>query len=129
MKQSSRVTPILVSFIVWVGVAIAAPKLAGSEWAPSTDSKQFIQFQSDGRVVGHGGCNRFFGTYSQTNLDLKIGPLGATKMLCPDNVMQQETAMFAILAQAVRFERKAHKLVLYDGAGQQIAQFRQRDWD
>ena len=129
MRHLTSVTPIGISFLVWIGVALAAPTLAGSEWGPRADSKQFIQFQSGGKVAGSGGCNRFFGSYSQSSSKLKFGPLGSTKMLCSQQVMSKERALFAMLAKARRFERRDHKLTLFDGAGKQIVRFRQRDWD
>ena len=115
--------------MVWIGVAIAAPTLAGSEWAPSSKSKQFIQFQSGRRIAGHGGCNRFFGSYSQSNGRLTFGPLGSTKMMCPQNIMRKERWLFALLSKVARFDRMGHRLMLFDDAGKKIATFRQRDWD
>lgn len=129
MKHFSFGLPIFVSFLVWIGIALAAPMLAGSEWGISSNPKQFIQFQSNGRVAGHGGCNRFFGSYKQSEDSLQFGPLGATKMMCPAEIMQQEDALFAILSKVDRFERKRHLLKLFDSFGQDIVTLRQRDWD
>ena len=129
MRHLTSVTPIGISFLVWIGVALAAPTLAGSEWGPGGDSNQFIQFQSGGKVSGSGGCNRFFGSYSQSSNKLEFGPMGSTKMMCTQQVMAREWALFAMLAKARRFKREDHKLTLFDGAGKQIARFNQRDWD
>jgi len=65
-------------------VASAAP-LVG-EWRPAdiggvevpAESQMFVRFGGDGKVVGHGGCNRFFGTYNLTGNRIEIGALGAT---------------------------------------------------
>ena len=135
---------ILASLFVWGAVAFAAmvaqaaqaaqagvavPKLVGSEWGPHSGSSQFIQFQTGGRIVGSGGCNRFFGSYVQTGAELKIGRLGATKMMCEQQVMAQENALFNVLSRVHGFQRQGHKLVLFDALGAEIAKFQQRDWD
>lgn len=70
-----------------------------------------------GRVAGSGGCNRYFGGYTRAGQTLTIGPVGSTKMMCPDDgVMERESRFFQALAAAQRFEIRDDRLVLICGA-------------
>ena len=48
--------------------------LAGSEWGPvdTQAAEQFIAFKSGGEITGYGGCNRFFGQYTQNASSLAL---------------------------------------------------------
>jgi len=80
-------------------------ELAGSEWRPEwvdgatspSGTEVLVRFEAEGRVTGNGGCNRFFGSYKVTGDALEFGPLGATRMACPDPIMDHETALFKVL--------------------------------
>lgn len=50
-----------------------------------------LAFPEAGRLAGNGSCNRFFGTAVIHSNTIKLGPLGATRMACPEAVMNQET--------------------------------------
>jgi len=52
--------------------------------APQKANMFTIQFAPDGRVNGTTDCNSFSGTYTLTENVLTVGPLGMTKMFCPD---------------------------------------------
>ena len=41
------------------------PALIGNEAMPE-ESRMFVQFEIDGSIKGHGGCNSFFGTLEQS---------------------------------------------------------------
>lgn len=100
--------------------------LAGSEWGTSVE-RQFVRFGVDGKVTGNGGCNRFFGIYSQDEKGLNIGPLGATKMACPN--LRQEQAFFQILNTARKVQASHLQLVLQDTNGKILLTLKRRDWD
>ena len=55
---------------------------------------------AEGQAIGGAGCNRYFGDYTQNNDKLNLGPLGATRMMCEENVMNQESNFLASLADA-----------------------------
>ena len=58
---------------------------------PLTGEKPFIQIQADGKVIGFGSVNRYFGSVQVDGQgDLKWSPFGATKMACPEELMKQE---------------------------------------
>lgn len=103
--------------------------LAGSEWGPEGENAddQFVAFKTDGEVIGHGGCNRFFGTYSQEGDALTFGPLASTKMACP-NLAQEQAFLFAL--QSARHVEATHmRLILKGQDGLPVLTLRRRDWD
>ncbi len=104
--------------------------LEGSEWGPvETPVKaQFVAFKANGEIIGHGGCNQFFGQYTQEGQTLTIGALASTKKYCAD-VMQAETAFMKTLQATRKIEATHIALRLYDAKGQQLMQLRRRDWD
>lgn len=102
--------------------------LAGSEWGLA-DTEQFIAFKSKGEVIGHGGCNRFFGTYTQDGTTLKFGPLASTKMACMGGKMQAEAEFMKSIQSARRFEATHFALAFIDDKGETFMRLQRRDWD
>jgi len=104
--------------------------LQGSEWGPveTESAEQFVAFKSEGEIIGHGGCNQFFGEYTQEGETLKIGALASTKKLCPD-LMEAETAFLKKLQDTRRAEATHVTLKLYDADDEQLMQLQRRDWD
>lgn len=104
--------------------------LEGSEWGPENRpiKEQFVAFKAGGEISGHGGCNQFFGQYTQEGQTLTIGALASTKKFCAD-VMQAETAFMQTLQNTRKIEATHIALRLYDAEGQQLMQLRRRDWD
>lgn len=74
------------------------PVIVGEAQVPE-GSGMFIRFEVDGSISGHGGCNGFFGSLEQTDSGIAIGPLGATRMACPEPIMSRETSYFEILQE------------------------------
>jgi heat shock protein HslJ len=68
----------------------------------------------DGRLVGSGGCNRYFADVKPGALpgELEIGSIGATKMACPPPAMEVEDRFFSALAGARSFRFLAGRLAL-----------------
>jgi heat shock protein HslJ len=128
---------IAIQAMLLIGGTVLADGLAGSEWRPVQLGEQavvdtvslFVRFEAEGRVAGHGGCNRFFGSYQITGERISIGPLGATRMACPEPVMDLEMAFFSALEQARGFTRDRARLVLADEQGNTSGVFQQTDWD
>ena len=103
--------------------------LAGSEWGAADLADAFVQFQSGGKLSGHGGCNRFFGTYKQDGIALTISPLGATKMMCPPPQMETETRLMGALQNTVSVDATHLVLILKDKDGKALLELQRRDWD
>jgi heat shock protein HslJ len=108
--------------------------LAGSEWQPEGSSEQFVGFKAEGRLAGHGGCNRFFGSYRQASSlaegKLALGRLGSTKKFCQDH-MEAERSFLKALEKTVRYkvDVNSRMLFLYDDKGELLLKLRQSDWD
>jgi len=110
--------------------AEAADRLAGSEWGMTGKDKPFVQFGSEGKLAGNAGCNNFFGGYEiSADGSITIGPLGSTKMACPEPEMAQEFEFLSMLQGVKRFERDGRKLALMDNSGKVVAELVQRDAD
>jgi len=79
----------------------------GNSWRPveiggcsiPDGSGMSVDFEADGGIRGHGGCNGFFGSYEESDDGLRIGPLGATQMACPEPAMGREIAFMTALQQ------------------------------
>ena len=96
--------------------------LTGKEWRPLTvgtesvpaDSGMYVKFEEDGSIRGHGGCNSFFGNLQQSDSGVTVGPLGATKMACPEPIMQRETDFLNALQSTRHFGVGPARLQLLD---------------
>lgn len=58
---------------------------------------------ADGKITGE-ACNRFFGAYELTGEGIAFGSAAATRMACAPPQMEAETALFAALSTATRFD-------------------------
>lgn len=133
------ILPLAVGALVLAGCAKVASdvrktrplaSLEGSEWGPvdTPAAEQYVAFKTGGDINGNGGCNQFFGQYTQKGQTLTIGALASTKKYCAD-VMEAETAFLKNLQETRRIEATHLALRLYDADGAQLMQLRRRDWD
>ncbi len=98
--------------MVQLGAAGGGAELTGVKWRPVTvgedaipdDSGMFIQFEVDGSIKGHGGCNGFFGSLEQTKSGVGVGPLGATRLACPEPVMSREMTFLDAVQKTTNFD-------------------------
>ena len=79
--------------------------MSGRRWSSTTA----------GKVAGRGSCNRFFGTVEVTGDRIQFSPFGATRMACPEAIMDQETRYFKQLQAAERFAIEGDVLRIYSG--------------
>jgi heat shock protein HslJ len=68
------------------------------------------------RVQGFGGCNGFFGSYELEGDRLGFGPIGATRMACPDTG-DMEMAFFRVLGPETTFTIDGETLELMSPDG------------
>jgi heat shock protein HslJ len=95
--------------------------LVGTEWqlqdlagnGIAADVHPTLAFPEAGKVAGNGSCNRFFGPSQIAGNELKLGPLGGTRMACPEPAMSQETKYLDALQAAERYEWKDPYLLIY----------------
>ncbi len=94
--------------------ASAAPvgSVAGTSWnlaeiddqPIATGVEATIAFGADGQATGSGGCNTFNGPYTVDGMSIKIGPLAATMMACPEPQMTVEASYFAALDKVTTWQ-------------------------
>ena len=105
--------------------------MAGLEWRPvsigdaavDADTSMFVRFAVDGSVNGNGGCNNFFGTLEATDDGIAMGELGATRMACPAEIMDQEQAFMQALQGAAGFEMGDDSLRMFNTDNELLAEF------
>ena len=49
-----------------------------------------LTFGPEGKTSGSGGCNRYFGSWTQAGSKLTLGKMGSTMMACAPSLMEQE---------------------------------------
>ncbi|UCE89538.1 MAG: META domain-containing protein [Pseudomonadota bacterium] len=74
---------------------------------------------SDGKISGAAGCNRYFGAVKGKDpYDLSVGPVGATRMACPEPVMAIEDRFLRALEGVRQFGFLMGKVALTWEVGQ-----------
>ena len=95
--------------------------LQGSEWvledlagsAVEDRVQSTIVFETKDRLAGWGGCNRYFTRFRSEGSGIQIGPIGATRRVCPAVVMNQEERFFKALEKATRISMQEPYLLIY----------------
>jgi heat shock protein HslJ len=87
-----------------------------------------LEFTRDGAMRGAAGCNQYFGEYRiQQNKALLVSGVGATRMSCPEeSVNQQETRYLEALEKTVRIDVGLNVLRLYYGLDDRALYFKAR---
>ena len=104
------------------GFSAGGATLTGVRWRPTyvgaeaipADAGAWVQFEVDGSINGHAGCNSFFGSLEKTDSGVKVGPLGATRMACPEAVMTREDAFMRALQRATVFDVAGERMNALD---------------
>ncbi|HMB76946.1 MAG TPA: META domain-containing protein [Kiloniellaceae bacterium] len=130
--------PLVVAAVLLSGLALAACETSGAQGAGSRDNplkntswlaediegtaaagnvQSTLNVALDNQVTGSGGCNNYFGLAVIEGDSFSMGPVGSTKMACPEVMMAQEQRFFAALTKARRFETKDGQLSLFDESG------------
>lgn len=122
------------------GTEHATPPLAETAWiletlgsgdtaaAPIESTTIRIEFDAEGRVAGHSGCNRFFGgVEGGTDGAVSFGGMGSTRMACPEEIMKQETTFLDLMANVAGYRITDGKLELVSATGERLLVFRADD--
>jgi heat shock protein HslJ len=80
-------------------------------------AKPDITFEAEGRVFGHGGCNRYFGGYKVEGDRISFSAMGSTMMYCEDT-MEIEYAFLQSLALVTLVDRSEAGLELRSSDGE-----------
>jgi len=106
--------------LIAAACASSAPQneLSGTQWRVATLGGQIIverpptiEFAGD-RIVGTGGCNRYFGTYTVEAQTISVGAVGSTEMACEPPIMAREASFFEALSASRTYRRLGDTLVL-----------------
>jgi heat shock protein HslJ len=90
----------------------------GEIYTPVAGTTITLQFSDDGKIGGNGGCNSYFGTFTQTGANsLAIRDIGSAKMACADQIMVVENSYLGMLPQLNTFYIAGNELFLSDGIG------------
>lgn len=104
--------------------------LIGTEWGPAQNEfDQFIAFKDGGEIIGSGGCNNFFGSYTQNGRLITFGPLASTRKACPGPIMEAERDFLQLLENVRAADATFKELTLYGDNNQVLTTLRRRDWD
>ncbi len=111
-----------------VSSATTGAEFTGIDWRPTSiagdtvpdDTEQFVRFEVDGSISGHGGCNRFFGALKSVDGGIEVGPLGATRMACPEPFMSRELAFLDAVQKTRKFDSRKEGLRLLDENGDEL---------
>ena len=109
-----RFPVLILGFLLAVGCSTFAEspgvvnELTGTDWGLEeidgrgvVDNVQStIRFENNDRITGWGGCNRYFTGFRSSGNNIKLGPIGSTRRICPPVVMDQEDRFFQALGKA-----------------------------
>ena len=122
-------------------VRLSLEAIAGPEWVLRWwDREEKVAAEppvtlsySEGRLAGQSGCNNWFTApiIGEQPGDLAIGPVGSTKKMCPDDVMDIEWKFLGQLEGVKKFGFMAGMLALsYEMDGKHgVMLFEERDSD
>ena len=100
--------------------SMSVGELVGTEWVledlggdGTADRVQSsVRFEKNDKIVGWGGCNRYFAGFRSDGSSIDIGPIGATRRICPSVVMDQEERFFKALEKARSVAKQGNFLVI-----------------
>ena len=67
------------------------------------DTRASLRFLGDGRLTGHGTCNRLLGRYESTAQALHLELMGTTRKLCAPALMNQEQKLLELLSRITTY--------------------------
>lgn len=85
----------------------------------------YMEFNMEGGVAGHGGCNKFSGDYKQTGAGLiQFSEVMSTKMACEVIVMKWESDFTGALRAVRGVNLVGDRLYLLDPRGEHLLEFK-----
>jgi heat shock protein HslJ len=72
-----------------------------------------LKFEEE-KISGSAGCNRYFATVTEGDRpgEITIGEAGATRMACPEEIMNAESRFLHALSNVARYELAGERLAL-----------------
>jgi heat shock protein HslJ len=99
------------------GIQWYLTEVGGAPISPMAGDKQphMLLDPEEKQATGFAGCNNFFGSYELDGSSLTFGPMGATRMACPDLETGLEASVFHALENTRKWEKAEKELLLLDG--------------
>jgi heat shock protein HslJ len=99
------------------GIQWYLTEVGGSPVSPMANDKQphILLDPEENQATGFAGCNNFFGSYELDGASLTFGPMGATRMACPDLETGLEASVFEALENTRKWKKVEGDLLLLDG--------------
>ncbi len=95
--------------------------LADSRWVLAGSSAPVdLAFQGLTQVSGSAGCNRYTGPAKVEGAQLRLGPLAATRRMCPGDAMAVESRVLKALDETRQARIEGQYLVLLDAAAKEV---------
>lgn len=120
---------VFLAVILIAAVARSEKGLDGTSWqleslvvdgemVPAIEGLSVTLTFDDGTVNGFGGCNNYFGNYTEDGQSLTIGELGSTLAICDDErgTSDQEFVYLSHLGVVDTFRLESNQLILSDGS-------------
>jgi heat shock protein HslJ len=110
---------------------VSADVLTDVAWRPTSlgempideTTTMYLQFDGDGRIGGHAGCNRYFGGYRFEAGQLLFGMVGATRMACGEPADAFELTYLEALQNTRGAVRAGDRLALRDAGGETLVRY------
>ncbi|MFZ1389768.1 MAG: META domain-containing protein [Thiolinea sp.] len=100
----------------------------GTAMLSSLNTERFTaNFSTDGTVSGFSGCNNYRATYTldRARGTMRVGPIGSTFKMCPDQDLMKEEAGFLNAWRRVGlYGRQGNGMSLFDAQGLRMMDFR-----
>jgi heat shock protein HslJ len=111
------------------GIQWYLTEVGGSQVSPLAGDKQphILLAPARKQATGFAGCNHFFGSYELDGSSLTFGPMGATRMACPDLETGLETSVFDALERTRKWNIEGGDLLLLE-ADAVLARFSQEKY-
>jgi heat shock protein HslJ len=112
------------------GIQWYLTEVGGSPVSPMADDKQphILLDPAENQATGFAGCNNFFGRYELNGSSLTFGPMGATRMACPDLETGLEASVFKALENTRKWKIEGGDLLLLEANGV-LARFSREKYD
>lgn len=94
----------------------------GSLHPVPSEANVTLQFEEE-RMHGKSACNRYFASFSLDESHLHFGPIGSTRMMCPEQLMTLENDYFAALEHVESYQVENEQLTLFDDVGKRLLLF------
>lgn len=91
--------------------------------SPLPDTEITATFSEDGRMGGSSGCNNYAASYEVAGDRMTIGQVASTMMMCPEPIMEQESAYLTALEWVAAFNIQGRTLELTDIEGKIMMAF------